>query len=111
MWSLRFVHGCNSDTLADMFRLSKSRVDRILKDTAVVQVDDTDTVAKLLQQALRDVQVFSLVKEIVESKRGLITIALLQKLIRARLGAEIKRHHLLKVVKIDLGLKWGAVRS
>ena len=76
-----------------------------------MKVPDAATTALILRLAVRDSTIFRLVKDVVEGKCGLITIRILQKYLKAKLKVNIERNHLLKLVKIDLGLKWGTVKS
>ena len=76
-----------------------------------MEVYDAESIAQVLEQAVRDHRIHSLVREIVESKTGLVTVNLLQRQLKARLNVDVKRTHLVKILKTDLALKWGPVRS
>ena len=94
-----------------MFHLTNRSIKRILSDIEVIKVPDLETAYRILSQAVTDSRVAGLVTTIINSKRGLVTVRVLQKYIRDKLKVEVSRHSLLKIIKLDHGLRWGVVKS
>ena len=96
--------------LADMFHIGKRVVKKIVKYGSSTKGRGTAEVQPRFEELEMRHNVKELISKEISSKQRLITVPYLQGVVKQQLGQTISQHHLYKILKKDMGVKWRKVR-